>query len=177
MTMNFDEFITDCCVVGDQHTERFAILRLEYSKWCAGKPGIPLGKGKFAKALTKRGFRSSRGYGVAIRLAIALKPKSPRVSPDTDPPTAVPDAAKTHHLDAFIAERCAVGERHIVRYAALWAAYLEWCAGNKVVPLTQRGFRTALNSRRIVAMSGTGNVAMRVGIALFPIQKVEDGGI
>ncbi len=174
---DYPKMIREICIRLDCSLSDLSFaLGVSYStlcRWEGGKCKPPSAKAFVIKEIYSRNPELARS-----RLpAVSIPDGSPRVSPDTDPPTAVPDAAKTHHLDAFIAERCAVGERHIVRYAALWAAYLEWCAGNKVVPLTQRGFRTALNSRRIVARPGAGNVAMRVGIALFPIQKVEDGGI
>ncbi len=100
-------------------------------------------------------------------------PKSPEPSVPT--PSAIPETAaavsKTHHLDAFIAERCVVGEQYTVRYAALWVSYLRWCAGNDVTliagRLEQQRFAKALKERGFLAMAGTSNVAMRVGIALL----------
>ncbi len=75
------DFIADRCDASPDHSERFSELWASYLLWCAGNDVTPLGRGKFADALTRRGFSAGSGAAnVAIRRGLALKPEFKRIS-------------------------------------------------------------------------------------------------
>ncbi len=92
------------------------------------------------------------------------------------PPDEVRDAKNSYRasedlVGRFLFEKCTIDPKLEVKASAIYAAFSSWCDDNGERAWTQKSFGTDLQRRGFGSRAGTGNVTIRVGLALSPERR------
>lgn len=75
---NVGEFISECCVTGEEYSIRAGDLYQAYTAWSEGQGARPKSSTAFGSALTGKGFPSEHAFSGKIRRGIALMQSTDR---------------------------------------------------------------------------------------------------